>query len=203
MIAVLVGLVAIPLILTGILIRESIRRRQHPSGAIEPSRLPIHHDTPERRGLSGASVAGGILGVLDILLIVTIAQGEARGHAGGHMILGVVAMALFVALRILWRTTGSDVSLISRQVLLTMLWISAVASLLESIGAVGYDRHNSGERIAWLTAIHGPAGLVAALALLTIPLGAVALLFVVIGRVVARLRPSRDIVRPGSMHESQ
>jgi len=56
--------------------------------------------------------------------------------------------------------------------LLAALGLFAFASMLEALGASGYDRFNDGRRIEWLTTVHGVATAGSGIAFLLVALAA-------------------------------
>ncbi len=131
---------------------------------------------------------GLLLGVVALLVTLLVAQGEARGHGVFHFLFGAASLGLYAAVRSRWQPSADSTSSAWRTVLLVTLWISSAAAFLESIGAAGYDEFNSGHRIAWLTTLHGLAGPVAGMVILTIPLS-VGVLAIVLVR--GRMRAHR------------
>ena len=140
---------------------------------------------PSQVGKVGA-FAVGALGTLALVLIFFVAQGEARGHGLMHLIFGATALGLFVALDRWWRPRKGSAAASLRTPLMVLLWIGTASSFLESIGAAGYDRFNTGARIPWLTSMHGFAVPLGAVSVLMIPIAALVLASVFAGRLRAR-----------------
>jgi hypothetical protein len=126
-------------------------------------------------------MAGASLGGLALLVALLVAEGEARGHGVFHLIFGVVALVLFFALDRWWRPREGTASL--RVPLMLLLWLALAGAFLESIGAAGYDRLNSGQRIAWLTSLHNAVAPLGALTLLVIPIALIVLGSATVGRI--------------------
>jgi hypothetical protein len=129
-----------------------------------------------------------LLGLAAAGVAVAVAEGEARGHAVGHLLTGIVCLALFAALGRWWRSSTNSISATLRGPLLALLWLATAGLFLESLGGAGYDAANEGERIAFLTALHGIAALPAALFVLAAPLSLIALVAVAASRGLARFR---------------
>jgi hypothetical protein len=110
-----------------------------------------------------------------------VAEGEPRGHGVFHLIFGVVALVLFFALDRWWRPREGTASL--RVPLMLLLWLALAGAFLESIGAAGYDRLNSGQRIAWLTLLHNALAPLGALTLLVMPIALIVLGSAIVGRI--------------------
>jgi hypothetical protein len=108
--------------------------------------------------------------------LCSFAEGEARGHVFFHLSFGIVILLLFTAIGLTWRIRASSSTWgIGRATLLCLLWFSGFATLMESIGAGGYDAQNEVSRIGWLTEIHSLAVPMSGLGLLMIPVGLITL----------------------------
>jgi hypothetical protein len=118
------------------------------------------------------TVALGAMGVLALVVGLTVAQGEARGHAFSHWIVGVVALALFAALALRWHPQPGTGAAAIRIGVLALLAVGAFGSFLESLGGSGYDAANIEHRVEVLAALHGIALPFAALGLPAVPVGA-------------------------------
>ena len=116
-----------------------------------------------------------MLAAISLTLAFAVAEGEARTHATGHLVLGFLSIALFVSVGLLWTPPeGSRASLV-RAGILVITAMGAFGQVLESIGASGYDRFNAGHEIEFLTGIHNAVGILGPVALMAIPIGLVAL----------------------------
>jgi hypothetical protein len=133
---------------------------------------------PVARRILAATAPLCVLGLAAAGVAVAVAEGEARGHAVGHLLTGIVCLALFAALGRWWRSSTNSISATLRGPLLALLWLATAGLFLESLGGAGYDAANEGERIAFLTALHGIAALPAALFVLAAPLSLIALVAV-------------------------
>jgi hypothetical protein len=137
------------------------------------------------------AIAGGALGLLALCVALFVAEGEARGHAFFHLSSGIVVLVLFTAIGLAWRIRASSGNwVLGRATLLCFLWLSGFATLMESIGAGGYDSHNEVSRIGWLTKIHSIAVPVSGLGLLLIPVGVIVLAAIVIRILWTHCKPS-------------
>jgi hypothetical protein len=160
-----------------------VLRRREPRPSVDAS-PPLAALGPSRGGTIGA-VAGGVLGASALLLTLTVAEGEARGHGMFHLLFGAVLLGLFVAVDRWWRSReGTAASL--RTPLLVVLWIALAGAFLESVGAAGYDELNAAHRIEWLTTVHNAVTPLGALSLLAIPMGLAALAAAFVGRLRTR-----------------
>lgn len=130
----------------------------------------------------------GAMGLATLVIASTVAQGEARGHAVGHLAIGLVALGLFSALAFLWRPSGGTQAALIRRTVLVLLGLAVFGSFLESIGGAGYDASNSEPRVEALTALHDVALPFAALGMPGIVLGAVAGLVVLMTGITRRRR---------------
>ncbi len=174
--------VAAILVVVGTLALVGARAFRARDGERVPSGRELPAATPRssRAGTIGI-VAGASLGVLALLVTLLVAEGEARGHGVFHLIFGLVALVLFVALDRWWQPRKGTASI--RVPLMLVLWLSLAGGFLESIGAAGYDRLNSGQRIAWLTSVHNAVAPLGALTLLVIPIALVVLGSAIVGRI--------------------
>jgi hypothetical protein len=144
-----------------------------------------------KRGVVGLAIAWLMLAAISLTLAFAVAEGEARTHATGHLVLGFLSIALFVSVGLLWTPPeGSRASLV-RAGILVITAMGAFGQVLESIGASGYDRFNAGHEIEFLTGIHGAVGILGPVALMAIPIGLVALAVLAIARLVGRGSPAR------------
>ncbi len=162
-----------------------LRRRQPRT----PSAVPDVRAAGPSRTARIAVVVDAVLGGVAVLLTFTVAQGEARGHGVLHLLFGTVVLALFVAMDRWWRPSEGTAAASFRTPLLVLLWVAMASAFLESIGAAGYDRFNAGDRIAWLTSVHGFATPLGSLSLLIIPIALAVLASVVVGRLRAAMAP--------------
>lgn len=135
-----------------------------------------------------AAMMLGALGALALVIAVFVAEGEATGHAIGHLMVGAVAFTLFVTLGFFWRPrTGTQAALIRRVVLLLLL-VATFGSFVESMGGAGYDPTNSTDRVRTLTLLHDVALPFSALGMPGVILGAVAGVVVLTRGALRRLR---------------
>ncbi|MDQ3216367.1 MAG: hypothetical protein M3Q18_00655 [Actinomycetota bacterium] len=164
----------------------SLRKTKHVARELEPKNVAEtgQQNTPSRSVLPFA-MGGGALVAATVLVAVFVAEGEARGHVFFHLVFGVALLLLFTAVGLMWRYPANTASSTGRTVLLFGLWISAAGTLLESIGAGGYDALNQKTRIEWLTAIHGITTPIASIGLLMIPLGGITLAILVLRTLLA------------------
>jgi len=181
-----IPLAAIVLVVGAIaLVGSLVLRRREPRPQRARRDLPPVAAGPSRGGTMGA-VAGAALGATALLLTLFVAQGEARSHGFFHMIFGVVVLGLFVAVDRWWRPREGTALASLRTPLMVLLWVALVAAFLESIGAAGYDRLNSGHRVPWLTSVHGVATPLGALAVLMMPIAIALLASAFVGRLRSR-----------------
>jgi len=156
-----------------------------------PSDEPTRIGLGAKRGVVGLAIAWFVLAAISLTLAFAVAEGQARTHATGHLVLGFLSMALFVSVGLLWTPTeGSGASLV-RAGILVITAMGAFGQVLESIGASGYDRFNAGQEVEFLTGIHKAVGILGPVALMAIPIGLVALAVLVIGRLFGRGSPAR------------
>jgi drug/metabolite transporter (DMT)-like permease len=167
------------------LVGSLVFRRREPRLPPAGGDLPPAAPGPSRAGTIGA-VAGAAIGAIALLLTLFVAQGEARSHGFFHMIFGVVVVGLFVAVDRWWRPREGTAAASLRTPLMVLLWVALAAAFLESIGAAGYDRFNSGQRIPLLTSLHGVATALGALGLLMIPIAIAVLASAFVGRLRSR-----------------
>jgi hypothetical protein len=167
------------------LVGSLVLRRHEPRPAVAGPDLAPPAAGQSRAGTI-AAVVGAALASAALLLTLSVARGEARSHGSFHLIFGVVVLALFVAVDRWWRPREGTAAASLRTPLLVLLWVALAGAFLESVGAAGYDRFNSGHRIPWLTSVHNAATPLGALTLLMIPIAIAVLASVLIGRLRAR-----------------
>ena len=143
-----------------------------------------------RRGVVGLAIAWFVLAAISLTLAFAVAEGEARSHATGHLVLGFLAIALFVSVGLLWTPPEGGRASLVRAGILVITAMGAFGQVLESIGASGYDRFNAGHEVEFLTGIHNAVGILGPVALMAIPIGLVALLVLAIARLVRRGAPA-------------
>jgi hypothetical protein len=183
-------MVAIALGVGGIaLVGAIVLRRREPRPVMAGAALPQPAAGPSRAGTI-AAVAGAALGMLALVLTLFVAEGEARSHGFFHLIFGIVVLGLFVAVDRWWKPRAGTSASSIRTPLLVLVWVALASAFLESIGAAGYDRFNSGHRIEWLTTVHNASTAFGTLALLMIPIGIAVLASVFVGRLRARTTTS-------------
>jgi hypothetical protein len=142
-----------------------------------------------KRDVIGLAIAWLVLAVISLTLAFAVAEGEARSHATGHLVLGFLSIALFVSVGLLWTPPeGSHGSLV-RAGILVITAMGAFGQVLESIGASGYDRFNAGHEVEFLTGIHDAVGILGPVALMAIPIGLVALVVLAIAHLLGRGSP--------------
>jgi len=146
---------------------------------------------PSKRGVRVIAIAWLVLAAVSLTLAFTVAEGEARKHATGHLVLGLVSMVLFVSVGLLWTPPEGGAASMVRAGILVITAMGAVGQVLESIGASGYVRFNAGHEIELLTSIHNGVGILGPVALMAIPIGLVAVVVLVIGRLLGRGSPAR------------
>ena len=115
-----------------------------------------------------------MLAAISLTLAFAVAEGEARTHATGHLVLGFLSIALFVSVGLLWTPPEGGRASLVRAGILVITAMGAFGQVLESIGASGYDRFNAGHEIEFLTGIHNAVGILGPVALMAIPIGLVA-----------------------------
>ena len=142
-----------------------------------------------KRGVIGLAIAWFVLAAISLTLAFAVAEGEARTHATGHLVLGFLAIALFVLVGLLWTPPEGSRGSLVRAGILVITAMGAFGQVFESIGASGYDRFNAGHEIEFLTGIHNAVGILGPVALMAIPIGLVALLVLAIARLVRRGSP--------------
>lgn len=143
-----------------------------------------------KRGVIGLAIAWFVLAAISLTLAFAVAEGEARSHATGHLVLGFLAIALFVSVGLLWTPPEGGRASLVRAGILVITAMGAFGQVLESIGASGYDRFNAGHEVEFLTGIHNAVGILGPVALMAIPIGLVALLVLAIARLVRRGAPA-------------
>ena len=144
-----------------------------------------------KRGVVGLATAWLVLAVISLTLGFAVAESEARSHATGHLVLGFLSIALFVAIGLLWTPPEGSRGSLVRAGVLVITAMGAFGQVLESIGASGYDRFNAGHEVGFLTSIHSAVGILGPVALMAIPIGLVALVVLAIARLVGRGSPAR------------
>ena len=151
--------------------------------------------TPRRlrakRGVLGLAIAWSVLAVVSLTLAFAVAEGEARKHATGHLVFGLVSIVLFVSVGLLWTPPEGGRASMVRAGILVITAMGAFGQVFESIGASGYDRFNAGHEVEFLTGIHNAVGILGPVALMAIPIGLVALLVLAISRLAGRGSPAR------------
>lgn len=167
------------------LVSSLVLRRREPRPAMAGPDLAPTAVGPSRAGTI-AAVVGAAVAAAALLLTLFVAQGEARAHGSFHLIFGVVALGLFVVVDRWWRPREGTAAASLRTPLLVLLWVALAAAFLESVGAAGYDRLNSGHRIPLLTSVHNAATPLGALTLLMIPIAIAVLTSAFVGRLRAR-----------------
>ena len=115
-------------------------------------------------------------------MALIVAEGEARGHAIGHLITGFLCVGLFAALALPWHPPAGGGAATLRGLVLTLLALSAFGGFMESLGGAGYDAANEGHRIEALTTLHSVAGPFGALLIVAVPLGVITGIAVLIAR---------------------
>ena len=154
---------------------------------------PSDKDTPSglraKRGVVGLGIAWLVLAVISLTLAFAVAEGEARAHATGHLVLGFLSIALFVAVGLLWTPREGSRGSLVRAGILVITAMGAFGQVFESIGASGYDRFNTGHEVEFLTGIHNAVGILGPVALMAIPIGLVALMVLAIARLLGRGSP--------------
>jgi len=139
-----------------------------------------------KRGVIGITIAWLLLAAVSLTLAFTVAEGEARSHATGHLFLGFIAIVLFVSVGLLWTPREGGGASLVRAGILVITTMGAFGQVLESIGASGYDRFNEGHEIELLTSIHNGVGILGPVALMAIPIGLVAVMVLVVARLLGR-----------------
>ena len=141
------------------------------------------------RGVIGLAIAWLVLAAIALTLAFAVAEGEARAHATGHLVLGFLSIALFVSVGLLWTPSEGSRGSLVRAGILVITAMGAFGQVLESIGASGYDRYNIGHEVELLTSIHNAVGILGPVALMAIPIGLVALVVLAIARLLGRGTP--------------
>ena len=144
-----------------------------------------------KRGIIGVSIAWLLLATISLTLAFTVAEGEARDHATYHLFLGFVAMALFFTIGLLWTPSRDGLPSMGRAAVLIVTGMAAFGQVLESIGASGYDRFNAGHEIEALTTLHNGVGILGPIALFAVPIGLIAVVVLVLGRLIRLATSSR------------
>jgi hypothetical protein len=144
-----------------------------------------------KRGVLGLAIAWFVLAAISLSLAYAVAEGEARTHATGHLVLGFLSIALFVSVGLLWRPPEGGRASLVRAGILVITAMGAFGQVFESIGASGYDRFNARHEIEFLTGIHNAVGILGPVALMAIPIGLVALAVLAIARLLGRNSPAR------------
>jgi hypothetical protein len=144
-----------------------------------------------KRGVIGVAITWLVLAGISLALAFTVAEGEARKHATFHLFLGLVAMALFISIGLLWTPSREGLPSMGRAAALIVTGMAAFGQVLESIGASGYDRFNESHEIEALTALHNGVGILAPIALFAIPIGLIAVAVLVLARLLRLARSSR------------
>jgi len=139
-----------------------------------------------KQGVTGVAIAWLVL-----TLAFTVAEGEARKHATFHLFVGFIAMALFVSIGLLWTPSREGLPTLGRSAVLIVTGMGAFGQVLESIGASGYDRFNESHEIEALTTVHNSVGILAPIALFAVPIGLIAVVVLVLGRLLRLARSSR------------
>lgn len=137
-----------------------------------------------RRGVIGVGIVCLVLAAVSLTLAFAVAEGAARDHATFHLFVGLICVALFAAIGLLWKPRESTAGSMVRAGLLIVIAMGAFGQLLESIGASGYDRDNAGHEIELLTSLHNSVGIVGPVALIAVPLGVIAAVVLLIGLVL-------------------
>jgi hypothetical protein len=151
--------------------------------------VPSTDGTRVSIGAAKIGVAALVLMGLGTLVIAgTVAEGEATGHAVGHLAIGIVALGLLSALAFLWRPSRGTQAALIRRMVLVLLGLAVFGSFLESVGGAGYDAANSEPRVEALAALHGVALPIASLGMPGIVLGAVVGIVVLTTSITRRRR---------------
>ena len=142
-----------------------------------------------KRSVVGLAIAWVVLAVISLTLAFAVAEGEARTHATGHLVLGFLSIVLFASIGLLWTPPEGGRASLVRAGILVITAMGAFGQVFESIGASGYDRFNAGHEIEVLTSIHNAVGILGPVALMAIPIGLVALVVLAITRLLGRGSP--------------
>jgi hypothetical protein len=145
---------------------------------------------PSGRSVIGVTIAGAGLTTVSLVLAFSVAEGEARGHAFFHLLFGLAALALFIAVGLLWQPAAGAEGNALRVAVLIVTALGAMGQLFESIGASGYDRFNDRSEVGFLTTIHNSSAILGPAVLLALPLGLITVIVVLIGRVRDRGGPA-------------
>jgi hypothetical protein len=126
-----------------------IRDRRRSSGS-----RPIREGPTSDRLVPIVITALSLVGLGALSAGATLAVGDTRGHAFGHLAVGLVCFALFLLLALRWHPAGGSRAGTFRGLSLLLLAVGAFGSFVESLGASGYDAANSTRRISALGALH-------------------------------------------------
>jgi hypothetical protein len=139
--------------------------------------------TTRQRSVVAVAIAGFALTLVSLVLTFSVAEGDARGHAFFHLMFGLAALALFIAIGLLWQPAPGSGGNSVRAAVLIVTALGAIGQLFESIGASGYDRFNDQSEIGFLTTVHSSSMILGPAVLLALPLGLITVIVVLIGRV--------------------
>ena len=145
---------------------------------------------PSGQGVAVLTIAWLCLAVVALTLAFSVAEGEARSHATSHVFRGFAAIALYLAVGLLWRPIEGTRGSLGRAAVLVLLVMGAFGQVVEAIGATGYDRFDAATEIGALTTLHNTVGILGPIALLAIPVGVIGLLVTVVVRVRERKTPT-------------
>lgn len=149
----------------------------------------MHARTVSRHPLA-VSVPGAVLSSVALTLVVArLPLDQNADHAGLHLAVALPAIALAVVLSKVWRPSASERhAAAARLVLLLGVAMMALGSVVEALGAFGYD--DSGGRAGQLAALHDVGVAIAPVGIFLLLVGAVLAIAVALGARPA-LRRSR------------
>ena len=154
----------------------------------EPDPPPERASDPARgeRLVRPAAATLAALGIAALAVALLVPEDEAKAHAIGHLVTGLVCAGLFAALAFTWHPRPGTGIAMFRGIVLSLLTAAAIGGFAESLGGSGYDAANEGHRIVALTTLHTVVTPLGALTIGAVPIGLVTALVVLVTWIAGR-----------------